>query len=389
MNICFAYDVIYPSYGGCGVTTERFIEKLKERGHKLIAITSRSGDQKDKEDYKGIIVYRLPSIYLPKTQKRAKVVCPNKKKIASILKKEDVELVQIQNPISFLSRAVVKVSKRMGIAVVMGLHVQAECITAHVPILDKKMVNDKVFKLLFNYYSKSDLVVAPSGFAANLLKRYRPDVDVMVVSNGIDLKKYAKKRSLSKNMKGDKEKILFIGRLSPEKNLKVLIGCMPLVLRKIDNAKLLIAGDGPEKKALKKQADRSGLGKHVVFTGHLDEKELIKMYSSCSVFVLPSKVELQGMVVLEAMASGKPVIAARSEASGATELVKEGVNGFTFNADSEEELANSIIKILADKKLKESMGRMSRKMVKDHDIEKSIDKIEKAYSKVTKIKRAK
>lgn len=383
MNICFVFDILYPSLGGAGVSSERFVECLKRRHHKIIALTRKLKNQGYKENHDGLMIYRFPCISLPKTKKFVKIIFPNKKRVYSILKNEKIDIIQIQNPISLLSRTVIKVAKELNIPVVMGFHFQAETITKSLPILDTEKINHFLFKILSLGFLKSDIVVAPSKFGAKTLKKYQPSLRIVVISNGVNLKQFfPKKTDMFKKKNGlyGKEIVLYVGRLSPEKNVRILIDCIPLIIKKVENIRLLIVGHGPLKDNLIKYTKKLGVKKYVTFTGKISEKKLCCIYNSCSLFVLPSIVELQGIVVLEAMACGKPIIVAKSKTSAAPEFVKEGVNGFIFNPDDKNDLANKILKIITNKNLKLNMGKMSLKLVKKHNIENSTNKLEKVYS---------
>jgi len=122
----------------------------------------------------------------------------------------------------------------------------------------------------------------------------------------------------------------------------------------------------------------------VVFTGRISENDLNAPFAAADLFVLPSTVELQGLVILEAMACGKPILVAKSKTSAASELVEEGQNGYTFKPYNKKELAEKIIKILSNKKLQERMSKCNLIKAKEHSIEKSIVKFEEVCQKLLK-----
>lgn len=142
--------------------------------------------------------------------------------------------------------------------------------------------------------------------------------------------------------------LLYAGRLSAEKSIERLLP----ILRAIPQARLALIGDGPHRPAL----ERHFAGFPVTMTGFLHGDELAEAFASSDVFVMPSETETLGLVVLEAMASGLPVVGAR--AGGVPEMIEEGVNGFLF--DDEAQATASVGQLIADRVKREAMGRVAR-----------------------------
>jgi glycosyltransferase involved in cell wall biosynthesis len=152
----------------------------------------------------------------------------------------------------------------------------------------------------------------------------------------------------------DSPLLLYVGRLSAEKEIERL---KPM-LEALPNARLALVGDGPHHKAL----ERHFAGLPVYMAGFLHGEELAGAFASSDVFVMPSRTETLGLVVLEAMASGVPVVGAR--AGGIPELIQDGVSGFLF--DDEKEAIDSIRLLLPSPQLRESIGRAARTQAAHH-----------------------
>lgn len=148
--------------------------------------------------------------------------------------------------------------------------------------------------------------------------------------------------------------VFFIGRLVPEKGVRQLVRCFPLVLEQIPEARLVIGGCGPEEKLLLKLAEKMGLSEKVQFTGFLRDKERNYVYHEASVAVFPSFYEPFGIVALEAMATLTPVIV--GNVGGLAEIVEHDVNGLKVTPGDEPELAAAIISILQDEQLSERLS---------------------------------
>lgn len=150
--------------------------------------------------------------------------------------------------------------------------------------------------------------------------------------------------------------IFSVGRLIDWKGMDILIMAMPEVIKKIPEVKLVIGGSGPKKEALKKLVKDLGLEDKVILTGYLENVDMPKYYASADVFVLPSinlngQTEALGVVLLEAMASGCPVIG--SNVGGVPDIIQDGVNGFLVKEKSPADMANSIVEILLNDQIRD------------------------------------
>ena len=148
--------------------------------------------------------------------------------------------------------------------------------------------------------------------------------------------------------------LLYVGPLSAEKDIELL----KPVLEAIPEARLALVGDGPHHKTLKQHF--AGLPVHMA--GFLHGDELADAYASSDIFVMPSRTETLGLVVLEAMSSGVPVVAAR--AGGIPEMIEEGVSGYLF--DNETEAIAAIRQLLPSAEKREAMGKTARVRAADH-----------------------
>ncbi|GAI11598.1 unnamed protein product [marine sediment metagenome] len=133
----------------------------------------------------------------------------------------------------------------------------------------------------------------------------------------------------------------------------------------------MIVGEGILKKDLEKKVKKTGMTEDVVIAGYLGGKDLLCAYLCADIFILPSFCELQSIATMEAMAMKTTVLVARNEGNAAQELVKEGINGYTFGLEDTGEAVDKIIRILSDKELKRTMKEESFKAIQEHNIEES------------------
>ena len=162
--------------------------------------------------------------------------------------------------------------------------------------------------------------------------------------------------------------ILFVGRLAPVKGVHYLIRAMPFVLRKRE-AILVIVGDGPERSNLQHLVEISGLQPYVLFLGHIHPEKLALYYNAADVFVLPSLIEGHSVVLLEAMASGLPVVA--TDVGGNNESIINEVNGFLVCSKDYDALAWAISTILGDEKIRQRFSRKSLELYRSNFTERT------------------
>ncbi|MEE8472799.1 MAG: glycosyltransferase family 4 protein [Dehalococcoidia bacterium] len=155
---------------------------------------------------------------------------------------------------------------------------------------------------------------------------------------------------------------LFVGHISPRKGLKHLVRAMPAVLQAIGKVKFVVIGpDRGEKAALVELAARLGTSESLIFTGHLNHGTVMDAYPTADVFVLPSEYEAFGIVLLEAMAAGRPVIASR--VGGTTDIVQDGQTGLLVDGKDPGQLAQAIIRLLRDREEAAKLGERAREYV--------------------------
>jgi gas vesicle protein len=165
--------------------------------------------------------------------------------------------------------------------------------------------------------------------------------------------------------------------LDDEKRIHILLEAVAK-LTEHPNVTVELVGDGGERENLARRAKELGISDRVIFTGHISDQELPKAYERCTAFVMPSIAELQSIATMEAMASGRPVIAA--DAMALPHLVHNGDNGYLFPADDSDALADRLTRILdADQAELDRLSENSLHLIQSHDIERTIKIFEDLY----------
>ena len=386
LNIAILCDPVGRQIGGSFVSTLRFAELLSKKGHKIIFIAAKYPNTPSIDYYNNIKIYRFTSIKLPKSENQFYLGFPTENKIRKIFLEEKIDILHVMIPTPSVF-STMKAARILNIPIVAHSHTQPENMLLHLPrILRSKTLDESFYKYLIWIYKKADILICPSEFSERQIKKYNKEIETVVISNGVDLSKFKKvnpKKFIEKyKLNPINKRILFVGRLHPEKSIDTLIEAMSIILKYYKNVHLDIVGIGHLKESLEKLSKKLKLERNITFFGKISDEDLILAYNSCDIFCLPSLAELEGMVVLEAMACGKPILIANSDNSASTYFVKN--NGFLFIPQNPKDLAQKAIKLLNDDQLRKIMADKSYKIIKQYDINNSVAKVEKIYFKFIK-----
>ena len=216
---------------------------------------------------------------------------------------------------------------------------------------------------------EANLIVTVSRYSAQkIVQLYGVDsTKIRIVPNGVDLQKF-KPTEDSQKVKdilgvNCEHLVLFVGNLIPRKGLHFLIKASKYVIKESEETKFVVVGDGPLKNHLIHYSKEQGVFSNFVFLGNVPEVMLHSLYNCADVFASPSIQEGQGISLLEAQATAKPVVA--FNVSAINEVVKNNLTGFLVKPNSNE-LANAIMSLLSDKSLREKMGRSGREFVSNN-----------------------
>ena len=202
--------------------------------------------------------------------------------------------------------------------------------------------------------------------------------DVEVISNGINLEMY--ENIWEKDENRVENTIIFVGRLHPVKGVHYLIKAMDKVRGTIPNARLIIVGDGEERLRLENQVEELNLNGYVTFMGQLRRDMIPTTLRMAQIFILPSLSEGFPVVLLEAMASGLPIIT--TNVGGIPEIIEDEMNGYLVCPKDHDQLADRIITLLQNDSLRQSISYNNLKKARSFSWNNVSEKVEKAYKRV-------
>ena len=200
----------------------------------------------------------------------------------------------------------------------------------------------------------SDIIIPLNKSFKDYLHEYG-FTNTYIIPNAVNIKEYSNK--------GDDSFVLYTGRLNKVKGLDCLIRAFFEISNEYSNYELVLTGTGPDEKRLKEMVTSLNIKSKVHFTSWLETKKLREYLSKCSVFVLPSLFECMPVALLEALASGKPVIA--SDIPGPKDIITHGYDGFLFEKENVDELKKYLELCFSDEKLRREIGKNARKTVEE------------------------
>ncbi len=213
---------------------------------------------------------------------------------------------------------------------------------------------------------RARLVIAPSAYSARMIDRYYGYrfEKVCVVPEPIHLEKWRRNFEQHSGEPPSRFTVLAVGRFYRRKQLHTLLEAAA----QVPDIELRIAGDGPERRRLFRRARQLKLDDRVRWLGMLPRGQLVPEFLRCHVFCLPSIQEAFGIVFLEAMAAGKPVVAAR--AAAVPEVVADGSSGILVPPRDPVALADALVRLRDDASLRQRLGECGRKRVEAFDLPK-------------------
>lgn len=368
MHIAIFTDTYHPQINGVVTSIDLFTEELRERGHEVHIFCP--ADRRLKKDK---YIHQINSFeFRPYPEYR--VGLPFPLKIYLQMKKIDPDILHLHSPAP-IGALGLYLGGVMNKPVVASYHTLLGEYLEYLPgnriwrfkKLNKKMV-DRYIQFFYNH---SDKIIVPSEQTKKILLETQVTKPIEVIPTGIKSGNYLKTKNL-----GSRIKILHVGRLCKERSVDEIIKAFNKLTETLD-CELIIVSKGPAEKELKNLVKKLKIENKVNFAGYVTEEEKIRLYNTADLFVTASTTDTQGLVALEAMASGMPVIAAN--AGGAMDYIQNDHNGLMFEPHSIDELADKMLSVLSSPELREKLVENGYKTAKDLDIEKCVERLEAVY----------
>ncbi|MDW8068341.1 MAG: glycosyltransferase family 1 protein [Anaerolineae bacterium] len=360
MRVALFTEVFLPKTDGVVHTLCHLLEHLARRGHRALLFAPAGGPT----DYAGTPVIGLPALPLPFYPELRLV--PPLVDVRQALVDFRPDLVHVFNPVS-LGLVGLAVAREMGIPVAASYQTDLPGFVQH---WGMGFAREPLWNFLRWIHDQADLNFCPSQSTLQQLAS-RGFRNLRVWGRGVDAERFHPRhadpqwRARLSGGHPEAPLVITVGRLSPEKR----IGMLRVLGDALPSVRLAIVGDGPARWVLEQRF----AGTPTVFTGYLRGADLAAAYASADLFVLTSANETFGNVVLEAMASGLPVVVPHT--GGPMDYVRDGVNGLVYPADDPAALVAQVARLVEDRALARRLGIAGRAYAETQTWERVLDRL--------------
>jgi glycogen(starch) synthase len=363
MNVAIFSSEFYPAKGGLQEVVRQSAHDMIRAGDHPLVVTNRHPKSLPRsETYEGIPVrrhvFRVPEPNFKQTA-GAYVAGPvTLLMICHQLLKHRTELIHIQC-VSSNAYYAVRAKQRLGVPLVLSLH--GELTGDHTGLFQRSDLARRIMRSaidnaeIVTACSRHTLREAEAFYGRPLGSRGRVVYSGVRVEEIRDAEPYPHPRPY----------VLAIGRLVRTKGFAILLRAFVEVLRQNDTHDLIIAGDGPELVPLSRLASDMGISQRVIFLGPTPRDQVAKLFAGCTLLATPSRLEPMGIVNLEAMVAGKPVIATR--VGGIPEIVVDGKTGLLVPVDDPAAFSKAILELLANPARRAELGAAGKVRAADFD----------------------
>jgi len=363
MRILYVSDVYFPRVNGVSTSIDSFRDELVNGGHEVLLVAPSYGHESVAS---GVLRVRARRVYFDPEDRmlRARDVLA----LEPALRAARPQLVHVQTP--FVAHwAGARLARRLGLPLVVSYHTYFEDYLHHyVPLLPRVALRALARQASRVQCNQARAVIVPSTAFRDVLRGYGVAAPLEVLPTGLPLDAFRGADGAGfrrrHGIAAERPVMLHVGRMAHEKNVPFLLEVAAMVRRAVPEALLVMAGEGPARAALERRATDLGLGEDAVrWLGYLPRTgELQSCYAAADAFLFASRTETQGLVLLEAMALGVPVV---STAVLGTRDVLAARQGALVAPEELPEFAGAVTRLLRDTELRCELGRAGREHVRE------------------------
>jgi len=381
MHIAFFTNTYRPTMSGVVRSIDTFRKEFSDMGHNVFIFAQKAHDYEDEEPF----IFRYPAVEVPFANDYAFPV-PFSRTIDNMLPSLKLDVIHSHHPFLLGDTAAEK-AKTLGLPMVFTFHTRYDEYTHYVPFSSDftKMVID----LWMNHYlEKCQHVITPSESIKQILIENGVEGDITAIPTGINITPFDEADGgpiREENGWGDDLVLISVGRLAKEKSFDTLLEAAAKVMRERSHVRLVIIGGGLEEKSLAKMAKDLGIGDRVQFTGSMPFEDIPAYLKAADIFCFASTSETQGLVTMEAMAAGLPIVAV--DATGTSDAVEDGLDGLLTENNSDA-LAAALEKVIDNPDLRQKLIEGAGKKVQWFDIRIQAQRMLDVYAQAKETKLA-
>ncbi len=368
-----------PFIGGVPISIERLRKGLDESGDETLIVAPRYKNQAEQESrvirVPSLIAmgekreFRLANIFLPRTYRQVQAFKP--------------DVIHLHHPF-WLGSLGLFVAKRLRVPAIYTYHTRLEHYAHFVPLPGMLFRNLISHALIKRFANRCDSVIVPTDSTEEYLRMIGVTTPTFVQPTGIEYQRFQsvdqdQLKSLRQKLGLTDQKVFIsVARLSNEKNIDFMIDAIDRLRQETDVPfRFLMIGDGHQRDRLQKKIESQGLESYFQLAGAIKPEDMALWYNLGDAFLFASKSETQGMVILEAMSAGLPVVAVRS--SGIDDVVRDGLNGFK-TPEKQPQWVARVRQILEDDDLRESLSAQARSFAADYSVEQFAKDVRTIYA---------
>lgn len=370
MRIALFTETFLPKVDGIVTRLRHTVDHLQRNGDRVLIVSPDGG----LTEYKGAQIYGVSGFPLP-LYPELKMALP-RPSIGQALEKFQPDLIHVANP-AVLGLAGLYYGKKLDIPLVASYHTH---LPQYLPHYGLGMLEGLLWEILKNIHNQAQLNLCTStAMVQELVNHGIEHVDLW--QRGVDTElfdpKWKSESMRDRLSQGHPEDplLLYVGRLGAEKEIERI----KPILAAIPNARLALVGDGPNRQVLEEHFAETP----TYFVGYLQGVDLASAYASADAFVFPSRTETLGLVLLEAMAAGCPVVAARS--GGIPDIVTDGVNGYLFDPADEDGAIAATRRLFANPQERETLRQNARAEAENWGWDAATRQLRRYYQAVLRV----
>jgi len=387
MHIAYFTNFYHPVVNGVVRSVSAFRQALSDLGHNVFIFAQNDPDYEDTEPF----IFRYPAVNLP-IHVKIPAAIPLSPFVDRLLPSLKPDVIHTHHPFLLGQTAATK-AEELGLPLVFTFHTRYRQYVHYFPMPQEtvqEFLKDAVDVWLGEYMQKCHHIVVPSeSIREKLYEEYGLTERVTAIPTGVDIRPYqAADGSVIRAARGwgNDRVLISIGRLAPEKNWKTLIGAAARALPAHPTLRLVLIGEGPSQDELKRHAHALGIANRVEFTGRVSFEDIPQYLKAADLFGFASTSETQGLVTMEALAAGLPVVAVN--ATGTRDVIRHGQEGL-MTEDNSAALADAVCRVLQDQALYQNFKAGAQMRAKEFDLTRQSKRLIDVYHQAIEDKKAK
>ncbi len=367
MRIGIFTNTYPPAVNGVANCVAAYRQGLMDRGHDVVVFAPCPGDYERRADPDN--VYRFPALPVPLDMDYS-IAFPYSRSVVKALRRLDFDVIHTQHPV-WVGAWGAWYARWADVPLVTTVHTEYELFANMVP-LPEALVEMYLRVRVTSYCNKCQVVTTAVDSTRQRLQEQGVTTPIEILPNPTAIATFAggNRRTVRRRYGVNDETVLlgFVGRLSPEKNLGLLMAAVSQVLRREPHTAFLVVGEGPKKEAMQQMAANMGIAERVFFAGAVAHTEIPDFQAALDLFVTTSLSETQPLAYTEAMAAGTPVVAMK--APGAEDMIEDGINGLLADEEAGASgLAEVVLGLAQDPARRAEIGHRAQEWVKQFDVD--------------------